>query len=90
MSDLQTIMMHTFGKKKEETQKPETLKPPEIPKPPKPIGKTVGDPRIAAEAQRIYNPSKPPVPSKPPSSDMLGQGSAPAMDISGSWGKPNG
>jgi hypothetical protein len=64
---------------------PAPVSPP--PPPPKPRGKSIGDPRIAAEAQRIFNPALPPAPPKAPAA-MADQGVAPAMGTSGPWGKP--
>jgi hypothetical protein len=91
----------TFGTK---TPLPEPAPPPEPPiiqgtpiklpplpevKLPEEPKKTVKDIRISAEAQRIYNPQMPPVPPKAPPAKMVGQGIAPAMDLTGAWGKPN-
>lgn len=43
--------------------------------------RTIGEPALVAEAQRIYNPDAPSVPAKGPSAKMQEAGTAPAMDM---------
>ena len=50
--------------------------------------RTLGDVRVAAEAQRIFNPAIPPMPPKPPSTTMIDRGTSGAMDTTGTWGRP--
>ncbi len=77
-------------------EKPAPAPVPEAPPPvpevklPEAPSKTVKDIRIVAQAQRIYNPAMPPAPAKQPTEKMIDQGTAPAMDNTGPWGKPSG
>ncbi len=70
-------------------KKPEVLEKP-APLPihdvPQEIVKDIEDIGIVAEAQRIFNPSLPPVPSKPPASKQIEKGTAANLDLSGNWG----
>lgn len=87
MADIKQKIAATFGKLPKVPPMP-PAPPPPVKEPPKP-SKGIADISVAIEAQRIYSPDRPPAPpSKGPSKDMLGQGSAPAMDQSGPWGKP--
>lgn len=88
MATLDEKIAAVFGKKKPAEAAP---KPPAAA--PAPAKKTptrgIADITVAMEAQRIYSPDRPPAPaSKGPSKDMMGQGTAPALDQSGAWGKP--
>lgn len=70
-------------------KKPEPIKEaPKLGRPPKkpeaPRG--VADINLIIEAQRTFNPNLPP--AKGPSQAMAQQGAAPAMDMTGAWGKP--
>jgi hypothetical protein len=89
MPDVTEKMKAVFGKGKPLAPvAPPPPKPPEVKLPPKPK-KGIEDISIAIAAQRIYNPAMPPAPpTKAPTTAMLEQGSAPAMDQSGPWGKP--
>jgi len=56
--------------------------------PPMKIAKTIGDIGAILEAQRIYNPNIPSVPSpKAPPQAQVDMGVASKSDMSGSWGK---
>ena len=80
----------TFGIKK-----PVKLKNP-IPLPlhdkPAEPKKTVGNPLLSYEAQKIYNPQLPPSPMpgpvKPPTQTQANRGTVGAMDTTGPWGQP--
>ena len=50
--------------------------------------RTLGNPFVAAEAQRIYNPSLPPTKPKGPTEAQMSAGTTSAMDTQGNWGKP--
>lgn len=50
--------------------------------------RTVGNPNLAAEAQRIYNPNLPPTKPKAPTNALLEQGTAAVSDVGGAWGTP--
>jgi hypothetical protein len=52
--------------------------------------KTLGDMGAIIEAQRLYDPQVPSVPSaKPPSAAQAEAGAVGKTDMSGSWGKPS-
>lgn len=82
------ILQRTFGSgppPPEPTPVPVVPEPePEPEPPPKKETKTVRDPRIAAEAQRIYKPDLPPAPPK----TKVDQGVASRLDLQGTWGAP--
>jgi hypothetical protein len=60
---------------------------PPVKMPPKPK-RYLEDISIAIQAQRIYDPAKPPAPAtKAPTAAMLEQGTTPAMKSGGAWGK---
>lgn len=48
--------------------------------------RTLGSVRVAAEAQRLFNPTLPPTKPKAPTAAQLDVGSAAAMDTTGNWG----
>lgn len=48
------------------------------------VPRTLGDVKVAAEAQKIYNPALGQV--KAPTAAQQSQGTAPAMDVTGNWG----
>jgi hypothetical protein len=90
--ELRKLLRDTFGVKK-----PKTLKDPAgLPihdDAPKDKPRSVGNVMLSAEAQRAYNPGMPPTgaqPIKQPNAQQAKQGTAPAMDSSGPWGKPGG
>jgi len=91
MADIEAKLKKIFGKAPALPPEAALAPAPELPKvklPPKPQ-KGIADITIAIQAQRIYSPNLPPAPaSKAPTAAMLEQGSAPAMDTSGAWGKP--
>lgn len=89
MADIEKQLKKIFGKAPAlppaPAPAPEPLK---VKLPPKPK-KGIADITIAIQAQRIYQPNMPPAPpTKAPTTAMLEQGSAPAMDTAGPWGKP--
>jgi len=51
--------------------------------------RTMGNVRVAAEAQRVFNPGLPPTKPKAPTASMQASGVAPAMGTTGNWGKPS-
>jgi hypothetical protein len=65
---------------------PEPIKP-EISKPVAKPKRTLGNIYVALEAQRIYNPGMPSVPSPAPA-NTFEKGITPALDTSGAWGQP--
>jgi len=75
------ILKNTFGSAPAPPIVPEPVPVVPPPVPPKPAGKSVNDPMVAAEAQRIYKPDM------PPAAPNAG-GVAPSMDLEGAWGKP--
>jgi hypothetical protein len=89
MADIEKQLKKIFGKAPALPPEPAPAPaPPPVKLPPKPT-KGLADISIAIQAQRIYNPDLPPAPAtKAPTTAMLEQGSAPAMDTSGAWGKP--
>jgi hypothetical protein len=89
MADIEKQLKKIFGKAPALPPAPAPVsEPPKVKLPPKPK-KGIADITIAIQAQRIYSPDMPPAPaSKAPTAAMLEQGSAPAMDQSGPWGKP--
>ena len=89
MADIDAKLKKIFGKAPALPPEPAPApEPPKVKLPPKPR-KGIADISIAIAAQRIFNPDMPPAPaSKAPTTAMLEQGSAPAMDQSGPWGKP--
>jgi hypothetical protein len=89
MADIDAKLKKIFGKAPALPPAPAPApEPPKVKLPPKPQ-KGIADITIAIQAQRIYSPNMPPAPaSKAPTTAMLEQGSAPAMDQSGPWGKP--
>lgn len=89
MADIESQLKKIFGKAPALPPEPEPVPaPPAVKLPPKPR-KGIADITIAIAAQRIYQPNMPPAPpTKAPTTAMLEQGSAPAMDTSGAWGKP--
>lgn len=50
--------------------------------------RTLGNPIVAAEAQRIYNPNLPPTKPKGPTEAQMSAGTSSAMDTTGNWGQP--
>jgi hypothetical protein len=50
--------------------------------------RTLGNVRTAAEAQRIFNPTIPPMQPKPPTAAMMESGTSSAMGTEGTWGQP--
>ena len=48
--------------------------------------RTLNNVRVAAEAQRIFNPTLPPTKPKGPTEAQINQGTTPAADMSGNWG----
>jgi len=50
--------------------------------------RTLGDVRVAAEAQRIFNPALPPTVPKGPTAAQMESGTTTAMDTTGNWGTP--
>jgi hypothetical protein len=57
---------------------------------PKTREKTLGDMGAIIEAQRLYDPQMPSVPSvKPPNAAQAEAGQAGKTDMSGNWGKPS-
>jgi len=50
--------------------------------------RTMGNIRVAAEAQRVFNPGLPPTKPKAPTAAQQSSGVAPAMSTSGNWGQP--
>ena len=89
MADIDAKLKKIFGKAPALPPEPAPVPPtPPVKLPPKPT-KGIADISIAIAAQRIYNNALPPAPpTKAPTTAMLEQGSAPAMDQSGPWGKP--
>jgi hypothetical protein len=60
----------------------------QAPKAPEKVLREMGDMATIIEAQRLYNPQMPSVPSvKPPPAAQAGAGTAGKADMSGSWGK---
>ena len=62
-------------------------------KPPAPVKvkrqRSLGDVSIALEAQRVYNPGLPSMPSPQPApANTFQKGTTPAMDNTGAWGGP--
>ena len=55
---------------------------------PKDKPRTVGNVMLSAAAQQIYSPMQQAIPIKPSTQAQAGQGTAPAMDTQGPWGKP--
>lgn len=87
MKSFSEILQNTFGSAP--LPEPAPVAPPSEPAPPAPEtprGKSMGDPQIAAEAQRIYNPNMPPAPPKALASP--GEGTVSTLDVSGTWGAP--
>ncbi len=81
MSDIDAKLKAVFGKGGSAPAAPP------VKLPPKPR-RYIPDISIAIQAQRIYNPDKPPAPAtKAPTSAMLEQGTTPAMESGGAWGK---
>ena len=52
--------------------------------------RTLNNVRVAAEAQRIFNPTLPPTKPKGPTEAQINQGTTPAADMQGNWGTASG
>lgn len=52
--------------------------------------RTLGDPTLMAESQKIYNPNMPPVKAKGPTAAQTELGVAPSLGTEGNWGTPDG
>ena len=51
--------------------------------------RSLGDVFVALEAQKVFNPNIPSIPSPvPPPANTFQKGTAPALDNTGAWGKP--
>ena len=71
------LLQEIFNAKKIKTDVPFPI----LPAKPK---RTLGDVALSAEAQRVYDPAQPSVPSKAPPGKMLETGTGPAMDLEAS------
>jgi len=87
-AELRDLLRKTFGVKK-----PKKLDSP-IPLPvhdevKKDQGRSVGNPSLSAEAQKIYSGGglMPPVPMKPPTNPQVNRGTVGGMDTTGAWGQ---
>jgi len=52
--------------------------------------RTIGDLFTITEAQRVFNPGMPPTKPKGPPAAQVEAGTSGALDLTGSWGTPNG
>lgn len=86
MEGVDTLIREVFSKKKP-TPIPKLQESVPAPKK-KDVVRTVGNPNLAAEAQRIYNPNLPPTKPKAPTKALLEQGTTAVADVTGSWGTP--
>lgn len=92
MTDFKSMVAEVLKKNPNPELDPQTPQPKFVADTAKPgkvrTERSVNNPYTAAEAQRVYNPSLPPVPGKP-LKDQLDMGTAGAMDMTGRWGGPN-
>lgn len=84
--ELRDLLRQTFGVKKPKL--PKNPAPLPIHEEPQKDRRSIGNPMLSAEAQKIYNPPPPAAPVKPPNQTQNQRGTAAGMSMQGPWGTP--